>query len=73
MSAGLTSDVQLAADGVLAMHISNGIIDGPVSAAAGLLAVAAVAYGVVRGRRDLDDRHGRVRSGEALLQAPLTG
>lgn len=40
----------------LAMHISNGIVDGPVAAvfAAGALAVLALC--VVRARRDLDDR-----------------
>jgi cobalt/nickel transport system permease protein len=39
-----------------AMHISNGIVDGPVSAAFGALAVIALASCVARGRRDLDDR-----------------
>jgi len=42
--------------GDLAMHISNGIINGTVSALAGAVAVGAVAAAVVRGRRDLDDR-----------------
>jgi cobalt/nickel transport system permease protein len=41
---------------VVAMHISNGIIDIPVSALAGLLAVAALAVCIVRARADLDDR-----------------
>ncbi|GGM22033.1 hypothetical protein GCM10011608_03490 [Micromonospora sonchi] len=40
----------------LAMHISNGIIDGPVAAAFGVVALAAMAVGVRRGRQDLDDR-----------------
>ncbi|SCL29110.1 cobalt/nickel transport system permease protein [Micromonospora nigra] len=40
----------------LAMHISNGIIDGPVAAAFAVLALAATAYCVRRGRQDLDDR-----------------
>ncbi|QKW12573.1 MULTISPECIES: energy-coupling factor ABC transporter permease [unclassified Micromonospora] len=40
----------------LAMHISNGIINGPVAAAFGVLALAAMAFCVRRGRQDLDDR-----------------
>jgi cobalt/nickel transport system permease protein len=40
----------------LAMHIANGIIDGPVAAAFGALAAVALAVCVVRGRQDLDDR-----------------
>jgi cobalt/nickel transport system permease protein len=40
----------------LAMHIANGIINGPVAAAFGVLALAALALCVQRGRRDLDDR-----------------
>jgi cobalt/nickel transport system permease protein len=40
----------------LALHIGNGIIDGPVSAAAAALAGVAFAVCVARGRRDLDDR-----------------
>src|SRR5215218_1992183 len=39
-----------------AMHISNGIVNGPVSAAFGAFAVIALAICVSRGRRDLDDR-----------------
>lgn len=38
------------------MHIANGIIDGPVAAAFGVLAAAALAICVLRGRQDLDDR-----------------
>jgi cobalt/nickel transport system permease protein len=38
------------------MHISNGIIDIPVSAIAGLAAAAMVALCVARARADLDDR-----------------
>jgi cobalt/nickel transport system permease protein len=41
---------------VEAMHISNGIVNGPVSAAFGAFAVIALAICVSRGRRDLDDR-----------------
>ncbi|MGN9808290.1 energy-coupling factor ABC transporter permease [Micromonospora sp. BQ11] len=41
---------------ILALHISNGIIDGPVAAAFAALALAAVTFCVLRGRRDLDDR-----------------
>jgi cobalt/nickel transport system permease protein len=41
---------------ILAMHISNGIINGPVAAVFAVIAVAAMAYCVMRGRQDLDDR-----------------
>ncbi|MCM0675189.1 energy-coupling factor ABC transporter permease [Micromonospora phytophila] len=40
----------------LAMHISNGIIDGPVAAVFAAFALAAMTICVLRGRRDLDDR-----------------
>ncbi|SIN36562.1 energy-coupling factor ABC transporter permease [Micromonospora cremea] len=40
----------------LAMHISNGIIDGPVAAVFAAFALAALTGCVLRGRRDLDDR-----------------
>jgi cobalt/nickel transport system permease protein len=40
----------------LAMHISNGIIDGPVAAAYAAFALAVLALCVGMGRRDLDDR-----------------
>ncbi|MEU7973139.1 energy-coupling factor ABC transporter permease [Micromonospora sp. NPDC049089] len=40
----------------LAMHISNGIIDGPVAAIFAALALAALTFCVLRSRRDLDDR-----------------
>jgi cobalt/nickel transport system permease protein len=40
----------------LAMHIANGIVDAPVSAVFGGVALAALAVCVVRGRQDLDDR-----------------
>ncbi|MEG3637257.1 energy-coupling factor ABC transporter permease [Micromonospora palythoicola] len=40
----------------LAMHISNGIINGPVAAVFAVVALAAMAYCVMRGRQDLDDR-----------------
>ncbi|AEV83337.1 cobalamin biosynthesis protein CbiM [Actinoplanes sp. SE50] len=39
-----------------AMHIANGIVNGPVSAAFVVLAVAALAVCVWRARADLDDR-----------------
>lgn len=39
-----------------AMHIANGIIDGPVSALFAAVAVAGVAFCLLRSRRDLDDR-----------------
>jgi cobalt/nickel transport system permease protein len=41
---------------VRAMHIANGIVNGPVSAVFAGLALAALAVCVARGRRDLDDR-----------------
>jgi cobalt/nickel transport system permease protein len=41
---------------VLGMHIANGIVDAPVSALFGGVAVAALAVCVARGQRDLDDR-----------------
>ncbi|MFY1668740.1 energy-coupling factor ABC transporter permease [Plantactinospora sp. WMMB334] len=40
----------------LAMHISNGIVNGPVAAAFGALALVALAFCVFRSRQDLDDR-----------------
>lgn len=40
----------------VAMHISNGIIDGPVAAAFAAVAVAGLAVCVARARGDLDDR-----------------
>jgi cobalt/nickel transport system permease protein len=40
----------------LAMHISNGIINGPVAAVFAALALAVLTLCVLRGRRDLDDR-----------------
>ena len=38
------------------MHISNGIINGPVAGIFAAVALAALAVCVLRGRRDLDDR-----------------
>ncbi len=40
----------------LAMHIANGIIDGPVAAAFGAVAIVGLAICLARGRGDLDDR-----------------
>ena len=40
----------------VAMHISNGIVDGPVSALFAAIALAGLIVCVLRGRRDLDDR-----------------
>ncbi|MDO3700845.1 energy-coupling factor ABC transporter permease [Micromonospora sp. C28SCA-DRY-2] len=40
----------------LAMHISNGIIDGPVAAVFAAVALVAMTFCVLRGRSDLDDR-----------------
>jgi cobalt/nickel transport system permease protein len=41
---------------IQALHISNGIIDGPVSGIFAAIAVAAVTFCVLRARQDLDDR-----------------
>jgi cobalt/nickel transport system permease protein len=41
---------------VQAMHISNGLIDGPVAAAFAAIAVAAITLCVLRARHDLDER-----------------
>ena len=38
------------------MHVSNGIINGPVAAAFAVFALAALAFCVLRGRQELDDR-----------------
>ncbi|MFK3980021.1 energy-coupling factor ABC transporter permease [Micromonospora sp. NPDC050397] len=40
----------------VAMHIANGIIDGPVAAIYGAFALVVLTFCVIRGRRDLDDR-----------------
>jgi cobalt/nickel transport system permease protein len=40
----------------MAMHIANGIINGPVAAAFGALAAVALVLSVLRARQDLDDR-----------------
>ncbi len=42
--------------GSQAMHIANGIVDGRVSAIFAAIAAAAIAFCVLRGRQDLDDR-----------------
>lgn len=39
-----------------ALHIQNGVLDGPVSVAYAIVAAAAFAWCVQRGRQDLDDR-----------------
>ncbi|GAB1640653.1 energy-coupling factor ABC transporter permease [Krasilnikovia sp. MM14-A1259] len=39
-----------------AMHIANGIVDGPTSGIFAVVAVVALAYCVRRGRADLDER-----------------
>lgn len=41
---------------VVAMHMSDGIVDAPVSLAFGVVAVVGLAFCVIRARRDLDDR-----------------
>ncbi|MGH8883503.1 MAG: energy-coupling factor ABC transporter permease, partial [Stackebrandtia sp.] len=40
----------------VAMHIANGIINGPTAAAFAVLAVVAVTLCVIKARRDLDER-----------------
>jgi len=40
----------------VALHIANGVLDGPVSIAYAVIVVLALAYCVHRGRRDLDDK-----------------
>ena len=40
----------------LALHIQNGVLNGPVSVAYAVVVVVVLAYAVVRGQRDLDDR-----------------
>ena len=40
----------------LALHISNGIVNGPVSAAFAAVAIVGIAVAIARGRADLDDR-----------------
>jgi cobalt/nickel transport system permease protein len=40
----------------VALHISNGVLNGPVSAIYGVIALLALAYCISRGRGDLDDR-----------------
>lgn len=40
----------------LAMHMSDGLVNGPVAAACGAIALVALAVAVVRARSDLDDR-----------------
>lgn len=39
-----------------ALHISNGVLNGPVSIAYAVLAAVAIGVCVVNGRRDLEDR-----------------
>jgi cobalt/nickel transport system permease protein len=41
---------------VVAMHMSDGIVNAPVSLAFGVVAVVGLAFCVTRARRDLDDR-----------------
>jgi cobalt/nickel transport system permease protein len=41
---------------VVAMHMSDGIVNAPVSLAFGVVAVVGLAFCVSRARRDLDDR-----------------
>lgn len=40
----------------IAMHIANGIVNGPISAAFGALAIVALAVCVAKARGDLDER-----------------
>jgi cobalt/nickel transport system permease protein len=46
----------MAGDTVLAMHMSDGLVNAPTAAACGLLAVAGMALAATRARSDLDER-----------------
>src|SRR5919112_3638086 len=46
----------LPAMNVEAMHIANGIVDGPVSGVFAVISLVALTFCVLRGRADLDDR-----------------
>lgn len=43
-------------DAILAMHMSDGLVSGPVAAATGLISLVFLAVAVVKARTDLDDR-----------------
>ena len=56
-SYAITTDAKYAAVmSVEAMHIANGIVNGPVSAVFAVISLAALAFCVLRSRADLDDR-----------------
>ncbi|GAA1196912.1 energy-coupling factor ABC transporter permease [Pseudonocardia alaniniphila] len=46
----------MAGDAVLAMHMSDGLVNAPTAAACGVLAVAGLALAATRARSDLDER-----------------
>ncbi|GAA3063345.1 energy-coupling factor ABC transporter permease [Pseudonocardia yunnanensis] len=46
----------MAVDTVLAMHMSDGLVNAPTAAACGVLAVAGLALAATRARSDLDER-----------------
>lgn len=46
----------MAGDTVLAMHMSDGLVNAPTAAACGVLAVAGLALAATRARSDLDER-----------------
>jgi cobalt/nickel transport system permease protein len=46
----------MAGDTVLAMHMSDGLVNAPTAAACGLLAVIGLALAATRARSDLDER-----------------
>jgi cobalt/nickel transport system permease protein len=46
----------MAGDTVLAMHMSDGLVNAPTAAACGVLAVAGLAVAATRARSDLDER-----------------
>jgi cobalt/nickel transport system permease protein len=46
----------MAGDTVLAMHMSDGLVNAPTAAVCGLLAVAGLALAATRARSDLDER-----------------
>jgi cobalt/nickel transport system permease protein len=53
---GARQEVGVVGDIVLAMHMSDGLVNGPTAAVSGLVAVIGLAVAVSRARADLDDR-----------------
>jgi cobalt/nickel transport system permease protein len=53
---GARQEVGVVGDIVLAMHMSDGLVNGPTAAIFGLVAVIGLTVAVIRARADLDDR-----------------